>query len=213
MKLVFLGPPGAGKGTQAVTMAREFGLEHASTGNIFRAAVSAGTPLGKTVKSCLDGGKLVPDEMTSRVVREMVIERFDRYILDGYPRTVGQAEDLDAMLSERTEALDGVVCFELDDEEAVRRLMGRLVCKACGANFHRRFMPPAVAGVCDKCGGRLIVRSDSAEEIVRKRLAEYAAKTSPLVPYYDKRGLLKTVDAAQEPQKVAEDTRAVLKAL
>ena len=194
-------------------MAAEFGLRHASTGDIFREAVRSDNELGRTVRDYLDGGQLVPDELTSRVVRQMVVERTADYVLDGYPRTVGQADDLETMLRERGEALDAAVAFELDEETAVRRLTGRLVCKECGRNYHRDFMPPQRAGTCDACGGALVVRTDSAEHIVRKRIAEYQQKTSPLLPYYDARGLLKTVDARPDPGEVAQQTREVLRAL
>ena len=213
MKLVFLGPPGAGKGTQASRIAAEMAVEHASTGNIFRQAVAQGTALGKEVKSCLDAGKLVPDELTSRVVKEMVLDRSESFILDGYPRTIPQAEALQDMLAEGGEQLDAVLYYHLDEDEAVRRLTGRLVCKKCGENFHRDLMPPKRKGVCDRCGGELMVRSDSSEDIVRKRMAEYDEKTRPLVEYYEGRGLLHTVDASREPDAVTEATRKVLKGL
>ena len=213
LKLVFIGPPGAGKGTQASRMAAEFGLRHASTGDIFREAAAAGSELGKTVSGYLDAGRLVPDELTSRVVREMVLERFKGYILDGYPRTVPQAESLERMLEARSESLDAVVYFELGPEEAVKRLTGRLVCPSCNANYHRLFMPPRRDGVCDRCGARLSVRSDSSEEVVERRLSEYNEKTRPLAPYYESRSLLRTVDASQDPDSVACDTRSVLVSL
>ena len=213
MKFVFLGPPGAGKGTQATRMAEQFDLEHASTGDIFRAAVAEESELGQTVQSYLDGGKLVPDELTSRVVEEMVLERHDDFILDGFPRTVRQAELLDEMLDERDEDLDGVLYFELSEEDAIERLTGRLVCSGCGKNYHRTFMPPEKEGVCDECGGELHSRSDSSEEIVRKRLEEYDRKTRPLVPYYEERGLLETVDASADPDTVSQLTRETIKKL
>ena len=194
-------------------MAGEFDLTHASTGDIFRAAIADGSELGQTVQSHLKAGSLVPDELTSRVVKEAVLQRSSRYILDGYPRTIPQARALDAMLAERGEALDAVVCFELDEAETVKRLTGRLVCGTCGANYHRLFMPPAAQGVCDKCGGRLTVRSDSSEETVRKRLAEYNEKTKPLGPYYARAGLLRSVDASQHPDSVSRDVRALLSTL
>ena len=210
MKLVFLGPPGAGKGTQAVRLAERFGVVHASTGQIFRQAVAEESELGRSVKDYLDGGKLVPDALTSRVVGEMVLDRTEDYILDGYPRTLQQAQDLDDMLRERGDRLDAVVCFHIDDAEAVRRLTGRLVCTECGANYHREFMPPRVEGVCDKCGGALAVRSDSAEDVVRERLREYHLKTQPLVEFYRERGLIEQVDASASPDQVTRRTEAVL---
>ncbi len=210
MQLVFLGPPGAGKGTQAVRMAAEFGLRHASTGEIFRQAVGEGTELGRTVRPYLDRGELVPDEYTSRVVRELVLERFADYILDGYPRTIGQAQDLEAMLEQRDEALDAVLHFELDEETSMRRLTGRLVCRRCRANFHREFMRPEVEDVCDRCGAPLSVRSDSSEEVVRRRWTEYQEKTRPLVAYYEERGLLRSIEAGQDPDSVAREARSVL---
>ena len=213
MKLVFLGSPGAGKGTQAARMAEQLGLTHASTGDIFRAAVAQGSELGKTVQSYLDGGKLVPDELTSRVVKQMVLERLTSYILDGYPRTIAQARALDAMLAERGEELDAVVCFELDEARAIERLTGRMVCTRCGANYHQSFLTPRREGVCDRCGGKLAVRSDSSEEVVRKRFAEYNQKTKPLRPYYGKRGLVRVVDASDDPDSISRELSGLLTAL
>lgn len=213
MKLVFLGPPGAGKGTQAARLAEEYGLEHASTGDIFRAAVAEESELGQTVQSYLDGGELVPDELTSRVVEEMVLERCEDFILDGFPRTLKQAQLLDEMLDRRDEQLDGVLYFALSAEEAMERLTGRLTCSECGKNYHRKFMPPEEDGVCDECGGQLKVRSDSSEDVVRRRLEEYEEKTQPLVPYYRERGLLETVDASHAPDTVTEHTKKTIDAL
>jgi adenylate kinase len=213
VRLVFLGAPGAGKGTQAAVLAEEFGAVHASTGDIFRHAIAEETELGTQVKDYLDGGKLVPDELTSAVVEEGVVEKEDSYILDGYPRTLQQAEDLEAMLDKRGMALDGVLYFQLGDEEAVKRLTGRLVCAQCKRNFHRDFMPPREQGVCDDCGGVLKVRSDSSEEIVRQRLEEYHEKTRPLVEFYEERGLLKRVDASPSPEDVTKATQDILRSL
>ena len=210
MRLVFLGPPGAGKGTQAQRIAERYGLSHASTGDIFRQAIAQADELGRTVKEYLDGGKLVPDELTSRVVEEMIIDKEDSYLLDGYPRTIQQARDLARMLEDRGQELDCVVYFSLDDGSAVQRLTGRLVCSRCGANYHKDFMPPKAAGKCDQCGGALKVRSDSAEEVVRRRLTEYHEKTKPLVEFYEEQGLLKRVDASSAPDEVTRATEAVL---
>ena len=191
-------------------MAQAFSLEHASTGNIFRQAVAEDSELGKRARGYLDAGKLVPDDLTSRVVKEMVLERSRRYILDGYPRTLPQARALDEMLRERGEALDAVLHFELGEEAAVARLTGRLVCQQCGQNYHRLFMPPRRPDVCDRCGGALLVRSDSSEDVVRQRLGEYAQKTRPLVPYYEEQGLLRRVDASLDPEAVQQQAAAVL---
>jgi adenylate kinase len=213
MRMVFLGPPGAGKGTQAALMAGRFGLRHASTGDIFRQAASEGSDLGLTVKEYLDSGRLVPDDLTSRVVEQMVVSKGDSYILDGYPRTLQQAQDLDAMLGRRGQKLDLVVSFSLDDAAAAERLTGRLVCSRCGANYHKVFMPPAAEGVCDRCGGGLKVRSDSSQAVVMQRLAEYHARTEPLVAFYRRRGLAEAVDASVAPEEVARRTEALLRRL
>lgn len=213
MKLVFLGAPGAGKGTQAQRLAERFGLRHASTGDIFRQAAAEGSELGRTVKQYLDGGRLVPDELTSRVVEDMVVGRSESFILDGYPRTVQQARDLDRMLERRGRKLDRVIFFVLDDQEATKRLTGRLVCSRCGDNYHRAYMPPRAEGICDKCGGALKVRSDSSEEVVTRRLAEYHEKTEPLVAFYDGRGLLERLDASSAPDEVTRLAAAVLERL
>jgi len=210
LKLVFLGPPGAGKGTQAARMAQVFGLEHASTGNIFRRAVAQDSELGRQVRSYLDAGKLVPDKLTSRVVKELILDRSERYILDGYPRTVPQARALDRMLEDRGQRLDAALYFQLDEEAAIARLAGRLVCERCGENYHRLFMPPRQAGLCDQCGGPLVSRSDSSRQVVLERLAEYANKTRPLVSYYEQRGLLRRIDASPDPAMVERRTRALL---
>ncbi len=213
VKFVFLGPPGAGKGTQAARMAVRFNVQHASTGDMFRKAAAAGSELGRTVKDYLDSGRLVPDELTSRVVEELVLDAGDGYILDGYPRTLGQAEALAANLERRGLRLDGVVYFDLSDQEAVRRLTGRLVCSGCGRNYHREFMPPKATDVCDDCGAALRVRSDSAEDVVRQRLAVYHEMTEPLVRYYRDRGLLENVDASAAPDDVERATGALLERL
>lgn len=210
MKLVFLGKPGAGKGTQADRMSEEYDLLHASTGDMFREAVDEGTEVGKQAKEYMDKGLLVPDEVTCRVVEEMVVDRHDDYVLDGFPRTVPQADALDDMLHERGQALDAVLCFDIDEDEATERLTGRLVCEDCGKNYHESFMPPQEVGICDQCGGNLKTRSDSTQEAVQKRMEEYRKKTQPLIQYYEDMGLLKRIDASLPPDEVSEKTRQVL---
>lgn len=210
MKAVFLGPPGAGKGTQAGRMSERFDVVHASTGDIFRRAIAEGTPLGEKVQEHLDAGTLVPDELTSKVVEEMVVAEEDDYILDGYPRTIQQGRDLENMLQARGQSLDVVVYFDLSDEMAMERLTGRLVCSECGANYHKKFMPPAEDEICDECGGQLKVRSDSSEEVVRERLKQYREKTYPLVDFYEEQGLLERVDASPPPDAVTRATEQVL---
>ncbi|MEF8787939.1 MAG: adenylate kinase [Planctomycetota bacterium] len=213
MKLVFLGKPGAGKGTQADRMSEEWDLLHASTGDMFREAVDEGTEVGKQAKEYMDKGLLVPDEVTCRVVEEMVVDRHEDYVLDGFPRTVPQADALEEMLHERGRELDAVLCFDIDEEEATKRLTGRLVCDDCGKNYHESFMPPEEDGVCDACGGELKTRSDSTKEAVEKRMEEYREKTQPLIDYYEDMGLLRRVDASLAPDKVSEKTRKVLSEL
>lgn len=210
MKLVFLGKPGAGKGTQADRMSDEWDLLHASTGDMFREAVNEGTEVGKQAKEYMDQGLLVPDEVTCRVVEEMVVDRHDDYVLDGFPRTVPQADALEEMLHEREQELDAVLCFDIEDDEATKRLTGRLVCEDCGKNYHESFMPPEKEGVCDECGGNLKTRSDSTEEAVKKRMEEYREKTQPLIGYYEEMGLLRRIDASLTPDEVSEKTREVL---
>ncbi len=195
VRLVFLGPPGAGKGTQARLLSERYGIPAIATGDMLREAVAAGTPLGKEAKRAMDAGVLVPDE----VVIGLVGERLDRedakkgFILDGFPRTVPQAEALGELLTARGEVLDRVVAFELSEVELVRRLTGRRVCRQCGTNFHLVSSPPKRAGVCDRCGGELYQRDDDNEATVTRRLAVYRRETQPLLDYYGRQGLLLTI--------------------
>ena len=205
MRLVFLGAPGAGKGTQAVRLAEAEGIAHVATGDMFRQAVRDGTPLGQEVKRYLDQGQLVPDEVTIALVRER-LSRPDcqgGFVLDGFPRTVAQAEALDRMLEEIGAPLDCVLELEVPEEELVKRLSGRRVCSACGANYNIYSHPPAAEGRCDRCGGTLIQRSDDSEATVRQRLEVYRAQTLPLSEYYRRQGKLRAVDGAQAPEAVA----------
>lgn len=212
MRLVFLGPPGAGKGTQASRVSAHYGIPAIATGDMFREAVTAGTPLGKEAKRFMDAGALVPDE----VVIGLVAERLDRddcrkgFLLDGFPRTVPQAEALGKLLAGRGEALDRVVAFDLKEAELLRRLTGRRVCRRCGANFHVVSSPPKREGVCDACGGELFQREDDTEAIVSRRLSAYRAQTQPLLDYYRREGCLSTVPGEGNVQAVFESiVRAV----
>ena len=208
MKLILLGPPGAGKGTQAEILNKKLGIPTISTGNILRAAVKNGTPVGLKAKEYMDAGKLVPDEVIIGVISERLAEADcqNGFILDGVPRTIPQAEALEkAGIS-----FDAVVSIEISDEEIVERMAGRRVCTACGAPYHVKNMPPKVEGVCDACGGKLEARADDKPEVVRDRLQVYHKETAPLKDFYATRNLLKTVD--NQPT-VAETTTAILNAL
>lgn len=195
MKLILLGPPGAGKGTQSVVLAKRYSLPHISTGDILRESVKAGQELGLKAKAYMDKGELVPDE----VVTGIVVERLKKpdtaqgFILDGFPRTIGQAEDLGKSLKVMGSGIDMVLYFATSTDVAIERLTGRRVCKACGANYHIKNIPPRKEGICDKCGGQLYHRADDSEETVRNRLKVYEAQTRPLIDYYSGLGTLKKV--------------------
>ena len=204
MQAILLGPPGAGKGTQAKMLTERYGVPQVSTGDILRAAVAAGTPLGKEAKTYMDRGALVPDEVVIGIVRDRLGEPDCRkgYLLDGFPRTVAQAEALTRMLKKLGAPLPRVVSLEVGEEELVRRLSGRRTCPACGEPFHVEFHPPRVEGTCDKCRGRLIQREDDKEETIRHRLQVYRKQTEPLIGYYQNQGLLKTVNGLGEAGEV-----------
>lgn len=208
MKLILLGPPGAGKGTQAEILNKKLNIPTISTGNILRAAVKNGTPVGLQAKAYMDAGKLVPDEVIIGVISERLAEADcqNGFILDGVPRTIPQAEALE----KAGITFDAVVSLEISDEEIVERMGGRRVCTACGAPFHVKNLPPKVAGVCDACGGKLEARADDKPEVVRDRLKVYHKETAPLKDFYAARNLLKTVE--NQPT-VAETTTAILKTL
>lgn len=208
MKLILLGPPGAGKGTQADILSKRLAIPTISTGNILRAAVKNGTPVGLKAKEYMDAGKLVPDEVIIGVISERLAEADCQkgYILDGVPRTIPQAEALE----KAGIVFDAVVSIEITDQEIVDRMAGRRVCTACGAPFHVKNMPPKTEGVCDNCGGKLEARADDKPEVVRDRLAVYHKETAPLKDYYGERKLLKMVD--NQPT-VAATTTAILEAL
>jgi adenylate kinase len=209
MRLLFLGPPGAGKGTQARELAREWGVPQVATGDMLREAMTAGTPLGRAAKQYYDRGELVPDD----VILKMVAERFGQpdaaqgFILDGFPRTIAQAEGLAAMLDRLGHNVDGVIYFDVSEPELVRRLTGRRLCRACQTPFHVVSAPPKRAGVCDKCGGELYQRVDDSEVTVRNRLEVYERQTAPLLDYYRKRGLLRTVSGEGAIDKIRQALR------
>jgi adenylate kinase len=197
MRLVLVGPPGAGKGTQAEFLAAHLSVPKISTGDIFRAAVSAGTPLGVEARRYMDSGQLVPDEVTINMVRERLAEADagDGFLLDGFPRTVPQASALDKLLADLGVGLDLVLELVVDDDEVIRRLSGRRTCRGCGKIWHVIFDPPSQEGVCDRCGAELYQRDDDKAETVAERLRVYARDTAPLVDFYGAQGKLVGIDA------------------
>jgi adenylate kinase len=213
MNLVLLGPPGSGKGTQGERLQEDFRLPYYATGNILRAAVNDQTELGKTAKEYMDRGDLVPDEVIIGVITERLneSEAADGFILDGFPRTVPQAEALDAELDKLGRGLTAALLIDVDDDEVVRRLGGRRTCaKNEGHIYHVEFDPPKQPDVCDVDGGRLVIRDDDKPEVIRKRLATYHEKTEPLIGYYDEKGLLRRVDGSASPDEVSDRIRAIL---
>ena len=213
MKLLIMGPPGAGKGTQAEVLVKELKITHISTGDMFRAAIKEGTEMGRKAKEFMDQGKLVPDE----VVVGMVSDRLSQpdcangFLLDGFPRTVAQAESLDATLTKLGILLNGVINIEVAREKLMGRLTGRRVCKGCGASYHVIINLPQNEGVCNSCGGELYQRSDDNEETVSNRLDVYEAQTQPLIDYYNNKGLLLNVNGDQEISQVLSDIMSSLK--
>lgn len=196
MNLLIMGPPGAGKGTQAETLTAKLAIPHISTGDMFRKAISDGTELGKKAKEFMDAGQLVPDEVTIGIVKERLSEEDCRkgFLLDGFPRTVPQAEALEGILQELGMALDAVLNVAVPDEKLVARLTGRRICRECGASYHVIYNAPKQEGKCDACQGELYQRSDDNEETVTNRLSVYHKNTAPLIDFYAKRGLLKEID-------------------
>ena len=207
-----MGRPGAGKGTQAVNIREYYNIPHISTGDMFRAAIKNQTKLGLTAKSYMDKGALVPDEVTIGIVEERLLEDDCKngFLLDGFPRTIAQAEALDAFLKKNGVKLDAVLDVNVPASILVRRMVGRRVCKTCGATFHVEFNPSKVEGVCDNCGSPLIQRADDTEATATNRLAVYDENTAPLLDYYKKQNILKTVNGDQSLEKVFEDIKDVL---
>lgn len=204
MKIIMLGAPGAGKGTQAKKIADKWQIPHISTGDIFRANIKQGTELGKKAKAFIDKGMLVPDELTI----ELIIDRLHQadcaegYVLDGYPRTIPQAESLTSILNKLGEAIDYAVNVDVPDENIVNRMSGRRACLNCGATYHIKYAPPVKEGICDRCQNELVLRDDDKPETVLKRLEVYHEQTQPLIDYYEKLGVLRTVDGTQNLEEV-----------
>ena len=209
MRLLFLGPPGAGKGTQARELAREWGVPQVATGDMLREAMAGGTPLGREAKQYYDRGELVPDDVILRMVAERLrqADAAQGFILDGFPRTIAQADGLAAMLDTIGQKIDAAVYFDVSEPELVRRLTGRRLCRQCQTPFHVVSAPPKREGVCDKCGGELYQRVDDSEATVRNRLEVYERQTAPLLDYYRKRGLLKTVPGEGAVEKIRQALR------
>ena len=214
MHILLMGPPGAGKGTQAANLVNEFAIPHISTGDMFRAAVKEGTELGKQAKACMDAGKLVPDEVTIGIVRERLAKPDCEkgFILDGFPRTVEQADALTGILKEIGLKLTRVLNINVPAAELIERAVGRRICKKCGATYHIKFNPTKVEGICDACGGELFQRADDSEKTMKSRLSVYEAQTKPLIEYYQKSGIYTEVDGRQAIDKVFADVVKSLKA-
>ena len=212
MKIIMLGAPGAGKGTQAKKIAEKYGIPHISTGDIFRANIKNQTELGKKAKSYMDQGMLVPDELTL----ELIMDRFTNddckngYVLDGFPRTIPQAEALTKALSDKQDAVDYAINVDVPDEAIVTRMSGRRACLACGGTYHIKFNPTKVEGICDACGGELVLRDDDKPETVQKRLDVYHKQTQPLIEYYQTQNILKEVDGTLPLEEVFGAIIAIL---
>jgi len=204
MNLILLGPPGAGKGTQAQRIVEKYRIPQISTGDILRAAVKGSTPLGAKAKGFMDQGQLVPDEIVIGIVEERLKEKDCSlgFILDGFPRTIPQAEALQPILTKIGKTIDHVINIEVESEELIRRLTGRRTCKNCGAMFHLLFQPPKKEGVCDRCAGTLYQRADDKEETIRTRLKEYEKQTAPLVEYYREKKTLRSIQGVGGPGQI-----------
>jgi len=211
MNIVLLGPPGAGKGTQAKKIAEHYSIPHISTGDILRENISNSTALGIKAKSYVNRGELVPDGLLITIIRDRLSKPdcSDGFLLDGYPRTVPQADALQMILTESGKKLDVVLNIEVDDDELIKRLSGRSLCE-CGASYHVVFNPPDKEGVCDKCKGKLYQRDDDKPEAIKNRLIVYKEQTQPLIEYYSKKNILRTIDGGKDIQQIFEDIKKVL---
>lgn len=212
MQLLIMGPPGAGKGTQAAKLATRYGIPQISTGDMFRLAVSGGTELGKQAAACMESGKLVPDEVTVGIVRERLsgLDCEKGFILDGFPRTVAQAESLKLILADLGKQLSSVLNVNVPMEELIERAIGRRICKGCGATYHIKFNAPKVEGICDACGCELYQRADDTAETLGKRLRVYEASTRPLIEYYKAVGIYNEIDGRQPIEKVTLEIISIL---
>ncbi len=204
MKIIMLGAPGAGKGTQAKMIAEKYGVPHVSTGDIFRANIKNGTQLGMEAKKYMDQGLLVPDELTVRILLDRVAQDDCKngYVLDGFPRTIPQAQVLDEALTKLGDKIDYAIDVDVPDENIIRRMSGRRACLTCGATYHIEHIPPKKEGICDKCGSELVLRDDDKPETVKNRLAVYHEQTQPLIDFYEKKGVLRTVDGTLPMEEV-----------
>ncbi len=214
MKIIMLGAPGAGKGTQAKMIAEKFDIPHISTGDIFRANIKNGTELGKKAKEYMDKGQLVPDELTVEILLDRVAadDCKNGYVLDGFPRTIPQADVLDKELTKLGDKVDFAINVDVPDENIVRRMSGRRACLKCGATYHIEHIPPKKEGICDKCGSELVQRDDDKPETVQNRLSVYHEQTQPLIDYYNKKNILKSVDGTKDMQEVFSDIVNILNA-
>lgn len=212
MQLIMMGAPGAGKGTQAAKIAKKYGIPQISTGDMFRAAVKEGTPLGKKAQEYMSAGKLVPDEVTIGIVRERLAKDdcAGGFILDGFPRTVEQADALNEILKAQGRSLSSVINISVPLEDLIERGVGRRICRSCGATYHVKFHAPAKENVCDACGGELYQRGDDTAETMQKRLSVYESSTRPLIDYYKQSGIYAEIDGKQKIEKVTEDLENVL---
>jgi adenylate kinase len=212
MKVIFLGPPGSGKGTQAKMVAERLGIPQISTGDMLRSAVREGTPMGLKAKAMMDAGALVADEVVVGIVQERLLKDDCKtgFILDGFPRTVPQADALQQCLQDLGKELDKVISLEVDNDAVVERITGRRTCRDCGKMYHVRFDPPGQEGVCDACGGELYLRDDDQEATIRKRLEVYEQQTAPLIAYYQKAGLVQAIDGMQGINEVQEQILGVM---
>lgn len=212
MKIIMLGAPGAGKGTQAKMIAEKYGIPHVSTGDIFRANIKNGTQLGMEAKQYMDQGLLVPDELTVKILLDRVANEDCKngYVLDGFPRTIPQAEVLDKALSELGDQIDYAINVDVPDEHIVKRMGGRRACLSCGATYHIEHVPPKSEGICDTCGQELVLRDDDKPETVQNRLNVYHEQTQPLIEFYSAKGVLKTVDGTMDMKDVFEAIVTIL---